>query len=162
MGNQGFHEKNFFLLTAVIVLMLGFPTLSSLVSEPIGKSEVTVVSEASSRGPASASVDPLTKPSSVTVEVDCGSMPQNLVVEGSHLRLKSSHCRDLDVIGLSVVNKSNGFTASIFPTKDNQFTTDFMDLAEGNNSFELKLRDSSGQEKTHEIKIQKRAPAAGN
>lgn len=161
MGHQNYHEKNFFLLTAVIVVMLGLPTLTSILSEPINKSEVTLVSDYSNRGPASALPSSEGEAAnSVTMNMSCGSLPSSYDVVGAHLRIKSTGCKDLDISKLSIVNKSNGFTASIFPTKDNQFTTDYMDLTEGENAIEVTLRELSGIEKTHSIKIQKRAPAS--
>ncbi len=167
MGRQNPQEQKFLLITTLMVVMLGGPTLLSLFSpNAINSAEDQSVSLVT-RIPASAEPllvanlpkDPV---KNVTVQFNCAAVPKNLEVEGSQLRLRSDKCEQVQIPELTIVNKSNGFTASVFPIKELQFTTDFIDLKDGDNQLVITLKDPAGVSTSHFLNVHRRAPANVN
>ncbi len=92
---------------------------------------------------------------SITIEIDCTRTQEINDVYGAHLRILGKNCNQ----NSNVLNKSNGFTASVIPVRENIFTTDFMDLSEGENIIQITSQESSGNTVQRHIRIN-RIPAS--
>jgi hypothetical protein len=148
---------------AVLVLLLAGPVLWSWTSpvgqtlsipEPIEKSIRNLASVASTEATDDRKSGKLGRP--VTVQWNLSSAPFVKEIDGTHVRIKGL------LKGFkteSILNETNGFTASIFLT-GNEFTTDFIELKEGLNLIQVDLTDAKGQKVTKKIEVTRRAPAS--
>ena len=142
------------------MLLLAGPVIWSLFT-PASDLTLKSAGETVSRG--IASVSPLSTPvpktgrlsHPVTVDWNLSGTAFTKKIAGTHLRLK----------GLlkgykaeAIVNESNGFTASVFLT-GNEFTTDFIELQEGQNRIQVEVEDAKGQKTTKKLEIT-RLPAS--
>jgi hypothetical protein len=155
-------EHQFLFLTLFLALAMGVPAGRSLLEQP---ESVLVVSSSREPGRAPAAVTSSTvgdrnismnKAKNITVVLDCKSLDLSSEVDASHLRLISSNCLWSDVV---IKNNRNGYTASIVDLGSNKFTTDFIELADGENLLELSGRDSQGKTIAKKFRV-KRAPAS--
>lgn len=166
-------ESRFLIITSFLVLLVGAPAIYSVVKEP------QVLAERNHSGAENSKNENSRKPASVvaqlisgsdevvvktqgitesvTLNLGCDSKDQE--VTGTHLRVTGSSCANEDVKELSVVNVSNGFTAAVIFTKGNAFTTDFIDLKDGENNFEILTTDGRGQKSKRSFVV-KRLPAS--
>lgn len=91
---------------------------------------------------------------SKSIQTNCNfELPE--VIEANTVRLTGSSCK-LE----SLVNKTNGFTASLFVGSEKKWSTDFIYLSEGDNDLKIEYFDSKGQLKERSIKILGRSPAS--
>ncbi|MGZ5280542.1 MAG: hypothetical protein ACXWC9_11390, partial [Pseudobdellovibrionaceae bacterium] len=97
---------------------------------------------------------------SVVMNYDC-NQTGNMEVDGTLLRLKGqdSTCLSDKWTNISITNHSNGFTASVIFLKKG-FTTDFIDLKEGDNNLEIQAKDDKGQAITKKITVKRRSIAS--
>jgi hypothetical protein len=154
-------EHQFLFLTLILAIAVGIPAGRSVVMEPEFPQPV---SEESSRSPAAVAVATVedrnlswNKAKNVTVELDCKNLKINSEVDASHLRLMSSNCGWSDVV---IKNSRNGYTASVVNLGLNKFTTDFIELADGENLLEVSGKDSQGKTVAKEFRVQRRMPAS--
>ena len=157
-------ERRFLLMTVLLVFLVGAPTVYSIVRDPSLLSAhgsysqqrqiaslpvvATTDSEFSKRNEV--------KAKSVTFSLECeGNLKseEDHSIEGSLLRLKLEGCEKGLLTDVSITNVSNGFTASVIETKDQGFTTDFMDLKEGDNHVEIKGISESGEKILRKLKF---------
>lgn len=155
-------EKHFLLITMSVVITLGVPVALSIVSAP-PKIDVVTGSMAG-RVPASVSLledrsTSLPLGASSSREVSCDNQMDLGSLVGAHLRLMTQSCGEFSRI--EITNKTNGFTAETMPLKQGYFTSDFIDLSEGENTLEIARVDSGGQ-KTIQIIKATRLPASAN
>lgn len=162
-------EIQFLSIMAALVCLMGVPAVMSVLDEPELQEQVELAS--SGRGPASIQQEMLEKsetdlrnPSmnvakSVTVAWECNSK-ESVISEGTHLRLTGSLCQDFSLGTIQVKNQTNGYTASVIMTGDKNFTTDFMELHSGENTFEISGTDQKGHTVVKHFTIKKRAPAS--
>ena len=145
-----------------LVLGLAIPVLMSWFSPPESNSKL-VLKEGGRRG--IASVDEAAKEESkgagklgrpVTLDWDLSAHEFAKEVDGTHLRLKGFQ---KGMKTESIVNLSNGFTASIFASGA-EFTTDFIELKEGANEIKVNVTDAHGRKMTKKIEITRRMPAS--
>ena len=140
-------ELKVLLITGLIVLLIGAPAAYSLVQD---SSSSVIVLENGDRAPASIrDADELAEKTqgaakSITLNLDCQETFLREVV-GTHVRIKGHVCTKEKVTNVSVVNSSNGFTAAVIFTKGNEFTTDFIDLQDGQNNLIVSALDSRGE-----------------
>lgn len=162
-------EFQFLSIVAALVCLLGVPALSSVLSEPaleesmdmaaprspasVGDSVVEVKSEADLRNPS------MNVAKSVTVAWECNSN-KSVDAEGTHLRLTGSLCNDFSAGSLQVKNQTNGYTASVIMIDPESFTTDFIELQAGENTFEISGLDKKGQTIVKQFTVKKRVPAS--
>lgn len=97
---------------------------------------------------------------SVVMNYDCKQL-SDVEVDGTLLRLKGqdSTCMNDKWTDISITNHTNGFTASVIFLK-NGFTTDFIDLNEGENKLEIQAKDDKGQVVSQKITVKRRSIAS--
>lgn len=147
------------------MLLFGGPTIHSLVKEPSPQPKVVAhLSASSNRSPASLDESIGSKPAPVAVssptliEFGCKSKGEVVQeVDSGHIRITGTTCRPVEK--LTVMNKTNGFSASVIFTKNKKFTTDFIDLKEGNNSFEITSTEKDGSQQIRVMNVVRRVPA---
>jgi hypothetical protein len=175
------HEKRFLLITSFLIVLIGAPAVLSVVREPTsskkttetGMESLTVATQASDlpvggqRNPAAVPVRSLdTAPRnaihsrSVVMDFDC-KQNGDLEVDGTLLRLKGQDfsCLNDKWTDVSITNHSNGFTAAVIFLKKG-FTTDFIDLKEGENNLEIQAKDDKGQQVTKKFTVKRRSIAS--
>jgi hypothetical protein len=156
-------EIRFLLVSFSILVVLGVPAAYSLVQDPATGATAEVAS--SSRQPASLEssgeqVRNAVKTHSVTLDWNCGKENSLQQVDGTHLRLRGHLCRQQRSESFSVVNESNGYTAAVILTGDQQFTTDFIELKDGDNNFQIAYYDQNGSKEIRHLTVKKRLPAS--
>jgi hypothetical protein len=82
-----------------------------------------------------------------TRELDCQKL-SDLYVKNLALRLEGKCAYQLD----SVVNKTNGYTASVF-NREKSFTTDYISLSAGKNYIEINYKDDKNQDITRQLPV---------
>ncbi|XGC81283.1 hypothetical protein ACES2L_02150 [Bdellovibrio bacteriovorus] len=148
-------DTHFILLTLALVLVMAVPTFNTLVSnEEVSEEEVLMVSSlASTRTPASvpqkaAPIKVESALSSFTAyDLSCTKQALAAVsVSGSFVQFQGKNClknyKDGDV---EIVNKSNGYTASVFSRGTNNYQTDLIQLQKGENEIAIRYRQGSGK-----------------
>jgi len=157
-------EVRFILVSLSILVVIGIPAAYSLVQDPTQK--MTEVESSGSRQPASTveaaagEVRNSAKAHSVTLDWNCQAQATSEEVDGTHLRLKGHLCGQQKTDSFSIVNQSNGYTAAVILTKNQEFTTDFIELKDGDNQFQIAYLDAKGNKEIHHLTIKKRMPAA--
>jgi len=165
-------ERRFLFITSFLIALIGAPAVYSVVREPdlIATSrEGQSPTVDAQRSPASIQEKAsdfegtrrnAIKSKSVVLEYKC--LDEKLEVDGSLVRLKGSSCLDEKWQDISIVNHSNGFTASVIFLKNKSFTTDFIDLNEGENKLSIQAKDEKGQAVQKSLIVTRlpRAPAS--
>ena len=160
-------EQKFLLFTLILLILVGGPAVYSVVNEPTIKLNLTAT-DSKIRQPASVKQEipaqdnnrrNVIKAKSVTIEVGCDNREQAQETDGTLLRLKSDCWKSGDT-GLSITNKSNGFTAAVIETQAHTFTTDYIDLQEGENRLEIKGINKQGQAIQKVMTVHRRLPAS--
>lgn len=161
-------EKRFLLITFTVVALVGGPTFFSIIRDPQVKSSAASVGD---RSPASVTEDsghdedfqvrsPV-QAKSLSLQLPCDNLSSSHDIDGSLLRLTGG-CQQGVWKGLNVtkvINKTNGFTADVIVVPNKGFTTDFIDLAAGENLIEITVQDEKGQESLANLHIS-RKPAS--
>lgn len=158
-------EKHFILLTLSLVIVLGIPATLSLVSAPQKiDAEAGLLSGAKklSRDVASVNLvqgqgEQSVFSTSLSREVGCEANQNLGLLNGAHLRLRTKACGNFDQIQIS--NKTNGFTAQVMDLNSGFFTSDFMDLSEGDNVIEISRFNTQGETLKQSVHVQ-RSPSA--
>jgi hypothetical protein len=153
-------DSNFIVITSILIVLLGAPSFLSVIKNP-NQSTFEVVD---SRGPASISENDtnagLSLSSNTTVEIPCNKDLEVLETQAAYLRLKGTNCSDKKPQKISITNRTNGFTAAIIPTGGDTFTTDFIDLQNGENVVAIETLDQDGSKSINTMKLNKRKPAS--
>lgn len=157
-------ENSMLVVTALFVVALAFPTYQSLVSAPksndkkVSVVEDTVVdrSPASVNSSAQNLVALQESAGPVLVDWSCGKPVHDKTTNASQLRLAGDKCAK----ETSIVNKTNGFTASVLPLDEKRMTTDFIDLKIGENVIEISDTDAKGKVSVRQFKVTRRSPAS--
>lgn len=161
MGKSINPEFKFLFVTAALVLITSAHTFYSL-TQPLGGTAVEAESaeafKASTRSPASISALAATTEHAVltsqVLEWECGQNILPVSVSGSQLRIKGKNKKALCNTA-EIKNATNGFTASVFQTSNEAFTTDFIDLADGDNTIQITTRDTAGKKVSYELRVRK-------
>jgi hypothetical protein len=88
---------------------------------------------------------------------DCEKADLFQEVQASFVRLVGTPCEQTE--GLEITNQSNGFSAAVIFTKGHHFTTDFIDLKEGENSLQIVSTQTDGSKVSQIFKVTRRSPA---
>lgn len=153
------HSESFFLfLTFVVVLLMGAPTVWSLTSQvDIADIEEPVSAVEASRGPASVPPSPRGIKSLQLTQLDLhcsGKGDRAFVVKGGFVQFRGKNClKHFDVEKLEIVNKSNGYTASVFVSGVNQYQTDLIQLRSGENEITVRYQEPSGKAVEEVLKV---------
>ena len=79
---------------------------------------------------------------------------KQVAVVGGYLQIRGKGCaRSLQTEQLTIINKSNGYTASVFPTNHEDFQTDLIQLNEGQNHILIEYENSSGKKIQQEVVV---------
>lgn len=162
---QASNGQRYYLLTTLfLIVLIGAPAVYSMIQEP----EVVTV-RSSARSPASAGMRiPIEaeivrrnaiKAKSVTLDFECTKKKWSHETDGNLVRLKTEGCMNDQWQQVSVTNQTNGFTASVIFMKEG-FTTDFIDLSEGENVVAVSGINEKGHKVEHLLTITRRAPAS--
>lgn len=140
-----FQEAKFLAATAVFALALLVFSLKGILAPP----EAGLSSGTGERGPASAGSGGTAGLNGAageleTLEWDCRDAKDVPVVKGSHVRLKSKYCDKTEKPEVRIVNRANGYTASVFLAAKG-FSTDFIDLREGLNEISIEWTSAKGE-----------------
>lgn len=140
-------DNKILVLLGVLVAGLAFPAYQTLAGErpPVMNDMVSAV--LADRAPASVPKVPTLH--FENLDLGCQSEPLNIKAHGHFLQMKGQLCRAKN---LSIVNKSNGFTASVFELGQGRYQTDMIQLKDGNNELHIRYQNAQGKEK--ELKIQ--------
>jgi hypothetical protein len=151
-------EARFFLVSFSLLVIVGIPAAYSVVQDPTASA--SEMSDGSGRGPASVedngeAVRNSAKAKSVTLDWNCQDQSTLEKVDGTHLRLRGHLCDNQNPHSLSIVNESNGYTAAVILTKNEEFTTDFIELKDGDNQFQIAYVDNNGSKAIRHLTIKK-------
>jgi hypothetical protein len=155
-------ESQFLMITGTLVVLIGGPAFYSLMKEPVA--ETAKIVRAESRTPASYAGKETEKAatssadkSAAVVHINCDQKVALDEVQAAYVRLTGLPCKQVE--DLKITNRTNGFTASVIFKKDNLFTTDFIDLKEGENDLEVVSYLGDGSKTTKKFKVNRRMPA---
>ncbi len=164
-------ERHFLFITAVLLFLVGAPAIYTVVREPRTLKESHNAESSESAPPAKRQVasvveskenQKLIKSKSVILDYNCQSSGSVFEVDGTLLRLRGSSCQFEHLKEASVVNESNGFTGTVIFLKKDTFTTDFIDLQEGENQLVLQAVNEKGQPVVRKFTVQRRFPASAD
>jgi len=163
-SNQSRTETQFLIVLSALVLTFGIPVFLSFqgdksnVTKTVAKAILTEV-PVQVREPSSEKVTTLSQSStSVTFNLPCNKEPEKKTVDSSFVRLEGTGCGASKKI--EIQNVSNGFSASLFFTEGNSFTTDFIDLQEGENELKVHRFQADGTDSLKTVHIHRRAPSS--
>ncbi|KYG67117.1 hypothetical protein AZI86_08895 [Bdellovibrio bacteriovorus] len=153
-------ENKMIAMTALLVVAMAFPTYQTLAqNDEVKKEEVAVVTLDSDRKPASIASPGLKdhKPRAQfqTVDLKCTKkMFSPLSIAGGYVQFQGKNCLNNFKEGdVEIINKSNGFTASIFLRGSDKYQTDLIQLQQGDNEIAIRYRESSGKSVEEIIRI---------
>lgn len=146
-------DTQFLIVTFVLVLFLGVPTFMNLTEEDVLIPEAVAAGQgavlAQGRTPASVPTGLTNKVSSALshlaqLDLRCAKKAASpLRVEGSYVQFEGKNClRDKT---LEIVNKSNGYTASVFLKGTDKYQTDLIQLQKGDNEITIRYHDGPGK-----------------
>lgn len=80
------------------------------------------------------------------VNLSCSDTNQTFETASTRLRLKGANCTEDGNIPLNtqVRNKTNGYVATVFHRSPMDFTTDYINLREGQNEIDVKFQTEKG------------------
>ena len=152
-------ETKFLIVSFVVVILLGVKTVASLVEDPQSDLNLIYSRQPSSVVKREPKVDleknKLPAPVAANFDFDCLKNSQKEVtVKGSYLQIRGKGCANAaQADQLSIVNKSNGYTAAVFQTGQGQFQTDLIQLIEGQNQILIQFQNSTGKKFQHEVVV---------
>ncbi|MEK2689811.1 hypothetical protein [Bdellovibrio sp. GT3] len=162
MFKRAASEVQFIAITFVLVLLLGVRTFASLTEEDAAVQDeqqvaTTVIAKETNRRPASipaTTVAPQKIGSSLhesaDVDLNCKGKTGQLEVNAGYIQFKGKNCTTGVSVGqIQIVNKSNGYTASVFDRGSDRYQTDLIQLQPGQN--EIAIRYEKAGRKVEEI-----------
>ncbi len=148
-------QNHFIFVTLVLVLMMGAPTFFSLTddSDFAEATEPTSMTVQAARSPASLPpISPVSKERNLgrffNYDLSCakkmGGAP--LEIHGNFVQLQGKSCLSKGQRQqVEIINKTNGYTASIFESGTDKYQTDLIQLADGENEISVRYREASGK-----------------
>lgn len=148
-------QTHFIFVTLVLVLMLGAPTFFSLTDESdfVESGELTSLPVSAARSPASLPpISPVSKERALgrffNYDLSCakvsGGVPYE--VRGGFVQFQGKSClKRGQQQQVEIINKTNGYTASIFESGTDKYQTDLIQLADGENEISVRYREASGK-----------------
>jgi hypothetical protein len=80
------------------------------------------------------------------IEINCGrKLAQEMRVNSPWAQIKGRYCKPSKGKVVEVINKSNGFTASLFEFEGENYKTDLIQLSQGINEIQIRSSHSDGQ-----------------
>lgn len=156
-------DTHLLIITSFLVALLGIPTFFTLTSnDPIEvvSADVSTSPTLSQRQPASvpqgASVQASAALSHFThYDLNCAKKAAGKVtVTGGYVQFQGKNClKNLKDGELEIINKSNGYTASIFNSGADKYQTDLIQLQNGDNEIAIRYRERSGKAVEEVVRI---------
>ncbi|MFM6928961.1 MAG: hypothetical protein ACKOX6_10890 [Bdellovibrio sp.] len=162
-------DIQFIAVTFVLVALLGVPTFASLVEsdeisasatvEPATSLAQNVVGVRSPSSVAAVTIVPQkvtsTLHQSADFDLNCTKKSADrIAVKGSYLQLRGKSCVRGYAIGqIEIVNKSNGYTASVFDRGSDKYQTDLIQLSKGENEITIRYKAASGKSVEEVLRI---------
>lgn len=168
-------EWKFLATTAFLVATIAIPTLASLVStEDADAPKAMMLRPLEQKARAPASLPHMNAPkkavviestkqelgnllsnNAVSFDFSCAKIKsKEFKVDGGFLQLKGKDCsKGAQMPKLSITNKSNGFTASVFFMNGKEYQTDLIQLQEGVNQISIQYQLPSGQMEEHILNV---------
>jgi hypothetical protein len=151
----------FFFVTLALVVLMGFPVVMSISAarpENLAPAEALPRSESrqpSSLGPSIADEAPAIEGKGLRVALPCtkDAEPAPLTTALKAVRLDGHTCQTARAVATSILNKTNGFAATIFPGKSDRFTTDYIELEPGENQIVIQVADADGLPQQWELTV---------
>jgi hypothetical protein len=142
-----------------LVATIAVPTVASIVSNEAVEisSEITTSTDSKSRIPASVSSAKLSEnPHIISFDVRCSKTKKmSFNAEGAYVQLRGKDCsKRSGESPLSITNKTNGFTASIFQVSKSEYQTDFIQLTSGENQISIRFQSANGGVEEEVLNIQ--------
>ncbi|WII70634.1 hypothetical protein QJS83_09205 [Bdellovibrio sp. 22V] len=140
-------------VTLILVLLMGIPTFQTLANndDEVPSSEVAA-QPSPARVPASiAQQQPHTVPSALSsftqYDLSCAKKGQaSLKITGSYVQFQGKNClKNYKTGDIEIINKSNGYTASVFSRGSDKYQTDLIQLQNGENEIAIRYRERSGK-----------------
>ncbi len=162
----------------LLVAIVGLGSTALLVSDPVSQYDLesdtqavltaTEKSEATEKKPIERIVattqdipEAPPKKRQIVLKVDCVQDRQTIITDSPRLRLYAANCgelKDVETLKSQIKNETNGFVATLFHPKDQLFTTDFINLNEGENKIVIHLQD--GKESIERVIKVSRTPSS--
>ncbi|WP_413291711.1 hypothetical protein ACLSU7_09845 [Bdellovibrio sp. HCB185ZH] len=163
MFKRAASEIQFIAITFILVVLLGARTFASLTEADGVVAEETVAASVvgtNTRTPASlppTAVAPKKIESSLhqsaDVDLNCAKKKGQLEVHAGYVQFKGKSCTSGVRMGeIQIVNKSNGYTASVFDRGSDKYQTDLIQLQPGENEISIRY-ESSGRQMEEIIRV---------
>lgn len=166
-------EWRFLISTFFIVATLAVPTLASILSGPEDVPALALrPQEQKTRQPASLPSLAANRASVIVqdshkelsrmfdnklVSFDLSCAKASVVdykIEGTYFQLKGKDCgKGSENSKVSITNKTNGFTASVFFTSGKEYQTDLIQLKDGENQIVIQYQDALGHQEEHVLNV---------
>ncbi len=151
-----FTENKGLLITLGLALALAIPTVFSIAEsdeELLSLQALNVHPKADLRRPASTDENISVLKSAekkallAKYNLHCKETgPSDLVHSGEFIQLHGEACiKEFQIQKMEIINKSNGYTASIFPTQNGKYQTDLIQLKTGANEIVIRYSDEVGK-----------------
>jgi hypothetical protein len=153
MGRKS-QEYKFLFISSVVVVLLGLKTVSSLIDEPLAPKISRAPSSISKQ--ASSLPAPALSPSSMPMNLDFNCKKEDkkeFVVKGAFLQIRGKGCAKTAGHEISIINKSNGYTASVFHRGSEEFQTDLIQLVEGQNEIFIQYSNAQGKKLQRQVLV---------
>lgn len=148
-------DNQFLFVTLSLVLLLGVPAFLNITQEDESLPEVAAVAGtaglSTDRHPASIPA-PAIKPPSKALEqtqwdLSCDKHASSVLrVSSDHVQFHGRTClREGQGGEVEIINRTNGYTASIFFQGSNKYQTDLIQLQQGDNEIAIRYRERSGK-----------------
>ena len=138
-------EIQFIWVLIALVILFGIPMVSSFQADHHEVAATVALAEKEApRAPASSSAPPISTSEKIaTLKLNCKDKSPSQEVSSNYLRIFGDLCGP-DSESVEITNSSNGFQASIFMSENESFSTDFIDLKEGENQLQVNFLDGAG------------------
>jgi hypothetical protein len=157
-------DFHFIVITTLLVLLIGVRTVYSLADDDsvnlVTEATVPVVSlSASERSPASLPAKILEEKTSLhrmmSMDLSCTQKQYSVFkVSGHFVQFKGKNClKNFKQDFMEIVNRSNGYTASIFSFGNDQYQTDMIQLVDGENEITVRYESPTGLKYEKTIKV---------
>lgn len=151
-------EHKFLFIASTLVVLMGMTTVSSIVEEPLDTSSTQDVRAPAAVATGQATVRPsnLSSASAEMMNFDFNckkEIKKEVAVRGGLLQIRGSGCLKEAKGEILIVNKSNGYTASIFDRGGGDFQTDLIQLVEGHNEIFIQYKNAQGKKLERQVLV---------
>ena len=148
-------EHKFLFISSILVFLLGIQTAASLLDEPVesGRRAPAAIAAAKIAMKSPAEDIPISS-QLVSLDVSCRREDKReIAVKGSLLQIHGKDCITDKTGEIKIINKSNGYTASVFPRGTEGFQTDLIQLVEGQNEIVIEYVNPSGKKLERQVLV---------